>query len=86
MARIRSVEHRQYRRARERALTRLANAYPNQYKEYLEEERASELNKDIRVGRASHNTSSLDIRTYSSDTRGEALYQGSNAGDNGGEA
>ena len=34
-----AVGQRNYRRARDRALTRLAQAYPNQYKELLEEER-----------------------------------------------
>ena len=34
-----AVGQRNYRRVRDRALTRLAQAYPNQYKELLEEER-----------------------------------------------
>ena len=34
-----AVGQRNYRRARDWALTRLAQAYPNQYKELLEEER-----------------------------------------------
>ena len=37
-----AVQYRNYRRARERALVRLANAYPDQYKEYLEEEKAND--------------------------------------------
>jgi len=35
-----AVAYRNYRRARDRALVRLAQAYPNQYKEYLEQEKA----------------------------------------------
>jgi hypothetical protein len=37
-----AVQYRNYRRARERALVRLAQAYPDQYKEYLEEEKAND--------------------------------------------
>ena len=33
-----AVRQRNYRRARERALTRLANTYPDVYRSYLEEE------------------------------------------------
>lgn len=35
-----AVSYRNYRRARERALTRLAQAYPDEYKQYLQEEKA----------------------------------------------
>jgi hypothetical protein len=35
-----AVSYRNYRRARDRALARLAQAYPNLYKAYLEEEKA----------------------------------------------
>lgn len=35
-----AVRQRNYRRVRDRALTRLANLYPDQYRELLEEERA----------------------------------------------
>lgn len=37
-----SVRQRNYRRARERALTRLANAYPDTYKTLLEEEKQND--------------------------------------------
>jgi hypothetical protein len=37
-----AVRHRNYRRARERALTRLAQAYPDLYKAYLEEEKQND--------------------------------------------
>jgi hypothetical protein len=37
-----AVIYRNYRRARERALTRLANAYPETYKELLEQEKISD--------------------------------------------
>ena len=37
-----AVRQRNYRRARERALTRLANDYPNVYRTYLEEEKRAD--------------------------------------------
>ena len=37
-----AVRHRNYRRARERALTRLANTYPDVYRTYLEEEKQAD--------------------------------------------
>ena len=37
-----AVRQRNYRRARERALSRLANDYPNVYRTYLEEEKRSD--------------------------------------------
>lgn len=40
MAQNQAVNYRNYRRARERALTRLAQAYPDEYKDYLQEEKA----------------------------------------------
>jgi hypothetical protein len=40
-----AVSYRNYRRARDRALARLAQAYPNLYRTYLEEEKASDENE-----------------------------------------
>jgi len=37
-----AVYYRNYRRVRDRALTRLASAYPQDYKELLEQEKASD--------------------------------------------
>ena len=37
-----AVSYRNYRRARDRALTRLATAYPDDYKELLEQEKAND--------------------------------------------
>ena len=37
-----AVRQRNYRRARERALTRLANTYPDTYRLYLEEEKRAD--------------------------------------------
>jgi hypothetical protein len=37
-----AVYYRNYRRARERALVRLANAYPDQYRTFLDEEKRAD--------------------------------------------
>jgi hypothetical protein len=42
-----AVRQRNYRRARERALTRLANTYPVLYRSYLEEEKIA----DVKMGK-----------------------------------
>jgi hypothetical protein len=42
-----AVRQRNYRRARERALTRLANDYPDLYRSYLEEEKKV----DVKMGK-----------------------------------
>ena len=41
-AKVQAVRQRNYRRARDRALARLANDYPNVYRTYLEEEREAD--------------------------------------------
>jgi hypothetical protein len=87
MTRMRPPEYRIYRRARERALTRLANAYPDQYQQYLEEEKADEQGDKGA-------TSSLDVgvlsgvgtRTLGTFTRSSATDNGEDEGDRGGEA
>lgn len=86
MARIRSVEYRQYKRARERVLTRLANAYPDEYQRLLQEERANESNKVSGTGNDGGTTSLVDTRAGSTFARSQALYSGEGEGDRGGEA
>ena len=58
-----AVRQRNYRRARERALTRLANDYPNLYRSYLEEEKKA----DVKMGKKwldiDGNTKSTTSRT-----------------------
>lgn len=83
-----AVRQRNYRRARDRALARLANAYPDDYKELLEQERAN----DERMGKiwvdiaGNTITSTMGTRTDSSITRPQASNNSKNQGDNGGEA
>jgi hypothetical protein len=75
-----------YRKARDRALSRLANAYPNQYKQYLQEERANEPNKANRTGDDGGTTSLVDTRASSTFARSSATNRGEDEGDRGGEA
>ena len=83
-----AVSYRNYRRARDRALARLANAHPNQYKEYLEEEKAN----DERVGKKWLDItgvtaiSNLDTRTGTTPTGPQTADNGEDEGDRGGEA
>lgn len=87
-AKRRAVHHRNYRRARDRALARLANAYPETYKELLEQEKVA----DVEMGKKwldidGSTMPTVDIRTYTSITGNLfAGDEGENEGYNGGEA
>jgi hypothetical protein len=83
-----AVRQRNYRRARDRALARLANAYPDDYKELLEQERANDelMGKkwlDITGATAA---SQLDTRASTTTTRPQASNNGEDEGNYGGEA
>jgi hypothetical protein len=58
-----AVRQRNYRRARERALTRLANDYPNVYRAYLEEEKMADEKMGKKWLDIDGNTKSADSRT-----------------------
>jgi hypothetical protein len=58
-----AVRQRNYRRARERALTRLANDYPDLYRSYLEEEKIADENMGKKWLDLDGNTSLTDTRT-----------------------
>ena len=84
-----AIHYRNYRRARDRALARLAKDYPEQYAEYLQEERASDevtgkkwLSDGATVGVSTSIESYKDIR----ENRVDSGNEGENASDNGGEA
>jgi hypothetical protein len=83
-----AVSHRNYRRARERALTRLAQAYPDQYKQYLEEEKASDefMGKKWTDITGSTATTFVDTRAKGSITGSPTTNDGEDEGDRGGEA
>jgi hypothetical protein len=55
-----AVRQRNYRRARERALTRLANDYPNVYRAYLEEEKEADESMGKKWLDIDGNTSPID--------------------------
>jgi hypothetical protein len=82
-----AVSYRNYRRARDRALVRLANAYPETYKELLEQEKAIDETQGRKWIDIDGNTNGVDIRTVATVTpTGKADNQGENKGDDGGEA
>lgn len=58
-----AVRQRNYRRARERALTRLANDYPNVYRTYLEEEKIADESMGKKWLDLDGNTSLTNTRT-----------------------
>jgi len=58
-----AVRQRNYRRARERALTRLANDYPDLYRSYLEEEKIADENMGKKWLDLDGNTSLVNTRT-----------------------
>ena len=69
--------YRKYRKARDKALSRLAQAYPDQYQQYLEEEKADEQGDEGA-------TSSLDVGVLSGvGTRALGTFTGSSTTDNG---
>lgn len=68
-AKRQAVAYRNYRRARDRALVRLAQAYPETYKELLEQEKVA----DVEMGKKWFDLNgstipTMDTRTYSSIT------------------
>ena len=81
-----AVYYRNYRRARDRALVKLAQAYPDTYKELLEKEKVS----DEQEGKAwiDLNGTTISPRIVArAKARGIALTQtDTNQGNNGGEA
>ena len=83
-----AVYYRNYRRARDRALSRLAQAYPDDYKEYLEEERANDeqLGKNWIAGNTTISVTILGTRAEPAATGSQAADGGENEGDRGGEA
>ena len=58
-----AVRQRNYLRARSRALTRLANDYPNVYQLYLEEEKIADENTGKKWLDIDGNTSLVNTRT-----------------------
>lgn len=75
-----AVAYRNYRRARDRALARLANAHPRQYKKYLEEEKASDeqLGKRWIADNTNITVSSVGVRTRASRKKPSGRHKSKN--------
>lgn len=85
-----AVVYRNYRRARERAMTRLAQAYPETYKELLEQEKISDEQlgkKWLDIDGSTEFTDGIYTDSTSADPRGsEEARATEDEGNNGGEA
>ena len=85
-----AIRQRNYRRARDRAMTRLSNAYPETYKELLEQEKIV----DEQMGKKwldidGSTDQSMDLNASSSPTgggEGDKASSGPDQGNDGGEA
>ena len=84
-----SIHYRNYRRARDKALVRLAHLYPDTYKQLLDEQRSFDeqegkswiINADSRLTIAVHTRANAVP-----DVAGRTDYESSDEGDYGGEA
>jgi hypothetical protein len=85
-----AVIYRNYRRARERALTRLSNAYPETYKELLEQEKIVDEQmgkKWLDIDGSTGQSMDLDASTPPTGGRGsEQASSSPDEGNDGGEA
>ena len=85
-----AVRQRNYRRARDRAMTRLATAYPETYKELLEQEKIVDEQmgkKWLDIDGSTSESMDLDSNTPPSSGReGNQASTSANKSDNGGEA
>lgn len=72
-----AVRSRNYRRARERALTRLAQIHKEEYLELLEQEKE----KDEKEGKRWHNLAGADVRLDSNPATNSASKAGRNTSD-----
>ena len=84
-----SIHYRNYRRARDKALVRLAHLYPDTYKQLLDEQRSFDeqegkswiINADSRLTIAVHTRANAVP-----DVAGRTDYESADEGYNGGEA
>lgn len=81
-----AVSYRNYRRARDRALARLANAYPDDYKELLEQEKANDETQGRKWLDIDGNTTDVGVRPssaveHSNETRDHSSYKSNNGGE-----
>lgn len=83
-----AVRQRNYRRARDRALAKLAQQYPDDYRVLMEKEKESDeqLGKKWLDITGATIASEMGTRAEPTATGSQALYSGENEGDRGGEA
>ena len=86
-----ALHHRNYQRARARALVRLSRVFKDEYKQFLEEERAlDEQTGKTWVGFDSNTGSPITIQSYKDTIEGSTYTdpdnEGENQGDDGGKA
>ena len=87
-----AVRERNYRRARDRALRRLSNAYPETYKELLEQEKISDEQLGKKWLDIDGSTSAIDsvytdtTGAYTGGEEGDQASTGPDQGNDGGKA
>ena len=87
-----AIRDRNYRRARDRALVRLAHLYPDTYKQLLEmEKKTDEQEGKTWLDLSGNTVPVVGVRIHTADGRGgpvikDTLRKGKNEGNNGGEA
>ena len=78
-----AIHYRNYRRARDRARTRIAQEYPELYLEYLQEERVNdETTGKTWVGIDRDNGSAITIESYKDSIEGSVYTDPDNDGEN----
>ena len=82
------VHYRNYRRARDKALVRLAHLYPDTYKQLLDEQRSfdEQKGKSWVINPDSRLTISTHTRANGTPAFGDPADAGEDEGDNGGKA
>ena len=83
-----AVRQRNYRRARDRALAKLAQRFPDDYRQLMEKEKESDeqLGKKWLDITGATTASEMGTRADSTAARPQATDRGEDEGDNGGEA
>ena len=84
-----SIHYRNYRRARDKALVRLAHLYPDTYKQLLDEQRSFDEQEGKTWIIDSNSRLTVGIHTRANavpEVAGRTDYEGADESDNGGEA
>jgi hypothetical protein len=84
-----SIHYRNYRRARDKALVRLAHLYPDTYKQLLDEQRSFDEQEGKTWIIDSNSRLTVGVHTRANavpDVAGRTDYDRENEGNNGGEA